>query len=79
MVATGPGAQASIDRNLPAGAAARKGWGGVANNVVGLGTGGLHAAIIGEPELGTPYLDGKTVRVDVSVPFYSWGSCSSRR
>ncbi len=78
VVATGPGAQASVDSNLPAGAAACKGWGGVANNFVGFGTGGLFAAIIGEPELGTPYLDGKTVRVDGSVPFYSWGSCSSQ-
>jgi len=55
-----------------------KGVGGVANNFVAAVTGSLQPAILGEANLGTPYLDGNVVRVDSSVPFYSWGSCSSQ-
>lgn len=60
------------------GASLCKGAGGVLNNVVGAATGSLQPAILGEPDLGTPYLDGDVVRVDSSVPFYSWGSCADQ-
>ena len=55
-----------------------RGWGGVANNVVSGAVGGLRAPVTGEARLGTPYLDGDVVRVDSSVSFYSWGSCSAQ-
>ena len=55
-----------------------EGMGGVANNLVGGLVGSLAPAILQEPELGTPYLDGDVVRVDSSVAFASWGSCSSQ-
>jgi hypothetical protein len=54
------------------------GWGGVLNNVVGLGSGGLSPAILGEAELGDPDVDGGVVSATGTVPFYSWGSCSSQ-
>ena len=55
-----------------------KGVGGVASNLLGAATGSLNPAIIGEPDLGTPYLDGVVIRADSSVPFYSWGSCANQ-
>jgi hypothetical protein len=53
------------------------GWGGVLDNVTGFGSGGLSPAVLGEAELGDPGLDGGVVRATGTVPFYSWGSCSS--
>jgi hypothetical protein len=61
-----------------AAAASCRGAGGVLSNFTGFVTGGLHAAILGEADLGTPYLDGDVVRVEGSVPFYDWGSCGSQ-
>lgn len=55
-----------------------RGAGGVANNVLGAVTGSLRPAILGEPELGTPRLDGNVVRVDGAVSFYGWGSCGNQ-
>jgi hypothetical protein len=69
---------APATRAEAAGATDCSGWGGVLNNAVGLGTGGLQAAILAEPDLGTPYVDGNVVRADGSVSFMSYGSCSSQ-
>jgi hypothetical protein len=55
-----------------------RGAGGVLNNFFSGATGGLHPAILREPEIGAPYLDGTVVRADSSVSFLSWGSCSSQ-
>jgi hypothetical protein len=55
-----------------------QGIGGVASNLLGAVTGGLNPAILAEPDLGTPYLDGNVVRADSSVQFYSWGSCADQ-
>ena len=55
-----------------------QGIGGVANNLLGAVTGSLYPAILAEPDLGTPYLDGNVVRADSSVAFYSWGSCANQ-
>jgi hypothetical protein len=62
------------------GTAARlcRGWGGVANNVVGAAVGSLRPAILGERDLGTPTLDGNVVRVDSKVSFYGWGACGNQ-
>jgi hypothetical protein len=55
-----------------------QGIGGVANNLLGAVTGSLSPAILAEPDLGAPYLDGNVVRADSSVAFYSWGSCANQ-
>ena len=76
--ASTPAAPSSTPPGPSKGAQRCKGWGGVANNIVGAATGSLTPALLGEPDLGTPYLDGNVVRVDSSVPFFSYGSCANQ-
>jgi hypothetical protein len=71
--------QASASPAVVASAAGQcQGVGGVANNLLGAVTGSLSPAILAEPDLGAPYLDGNVVRADSSVAFYSWGSCANQ-
>jgi peptidoglycan hydrolase-like protein with peptidoglycan-binding domain len=76
--ASTPAAPSSTPPGPSKGAQRCKGWGGVVNNIVGAVTGSLTPALLGEPDLGTPYLDGNVVRVDSSVPFFSYGSCANQ-
>jgi peptidoglycan hydrolase-like protein with peptidoglycan-binding domain len=55
-----------------------QGAGGAAFDLSAESIGALFPAVIGDPNIGAPYLDGNVVRADSSVSFDSWGSCADQ-
>jgi peptidoglycan hydrolase-like protein with peptidoglycan-binding domain len=55
-----------------------KGAGGAAYDLAAERIGALFPAVLSEPDIGAPYLDGNVVRADSSVSFDSWGSCGDQ-
>jgi hypothetical protein len=79
LVAVSPTALASSPKTHPRfDPSSCEGASGVAGNVGSAVLGVVTPPILGELNLGTPYLDGDVVRADSSMSFYNWGSCMSQ-
>lgn len=73
-----PAATANTSSGSSNGEKICKGAGGAAYDLSAESIGALFPAVLSEPDIGAPYLDGNVVRADSSVSFDSWGSCGDQ-